>query len=338
MADLTNRRIALAKRRLTNILTKHSVATMRTLEQKISDAGPTNQRIDPHLLTKAHLELEREGKLVRLQRAKSHWFHLAETNENAVRQRLQVLEPIHDATLEGNFVRRLGQALEIPVFKALQGQTKLHFLGAFTDLSDHDDSSLYRKEEHPEYVNGLSMPQKKKLDFLIFRGEVVAGIEVKNTRPWVYPDSEEVVELIAKCCAINAVPILIARRIHYATFSVLSNCGVILHQTYNQRYPKADEQLAALARDKNLLGYHDIRLGNDPDVRLIKFIHTNLPGLLDRFRESFENFMDLLRAYAQREMGYREFAGRSKRRLRGEPEDLPPFEAPDEGEGGDDWI
>jgi hypothetical protein len=214
----------------------------------------------------------------------------------------------------------------------------MHFLGAFTDLHDHDDSSPYRKEEHPEYVSGLAMPQKKKLDFILFRDQVVAGIEVKNTRPWVYPDSTDVVDLLRKCCTINAVPILIARRIHYATFSVLSNCGLILHQTYNQRYPQADEQLAIQARDKNLLGYHDIRLGNEPDPRLIKFIHTNLPGLLHRFSESFQRFKDLLCAYAQGEMGYKEFAGRSKRRLRGEPEDLPTFQPPDDWEIPDDWI
>jgi hypothetical protein len=311
---------------------------MRTLEQKISDAGPTNQRIDPHLLTKSHQQLENEGKLTRLERASIPWFHLDQTHANDVAQRLQTLEPIHDATLEGQFVLRLGQALEIAVFKALQNQTGMHFLGAFTDLHDHDDSSPYRKEEHPEYVSGLAMPQKKKLDFILFRDQVVAGIEVKNTRPWVYPDSTDVVDLLRKCCTINAVPILIARRIHYATFSVLSNCGLILHQTYNQRYPQADEQLAIQARDKNLLGYHDIRLGNEPDPRLIKFIHTNLPGLLHRFSESFQRFKDLLCAYAQGEMGYKEFAGRSKRRLRGEPEDLPTFQPPDDWEIPDDWI
>ena len=37
---------------------------------------------------------------------------------------------------------------------------------------------------------------------------------------------------------------------------------------------------ALSARDKNLLAYFDIRLGNQPDGRLTKFIGTNLPMVL----------------------------------------------------------
>ncbi len=174
------------------------------------------------------------------------------------------------------------------------------------------------------------MPSKTKLDFMVIGGGgVIGGIEVKNTRPWVYPDSDDVIDFLRKCCAVDVVPILIARRIHYSTFSVLSPCGVIVHQTFNQRYPRADEHLAQLARDKDLLGYHDIRVGNEPDARLVKFVHNNLPGLLQEFRERFDRFKDLLCAYGRGHMGYEEFARRSRRRLRGEPEDFPEPEPPD---------
>jgi hypothetical protein len=239
--------------------------------------------------------------------------------------------------MSGAFVKRLGQALEIAVFKALQRQTTMHFFGAFSDLNQQDDSSLYSHQEPPAIVSGHRMPGK--LDFIVLQGEVIGGIEVKNTRPWIYPDSsEDVVALLKKCCAVNAVPILIARRIHYSTFSVLSHCGVIIHQTFNQRYPQADERLAAQARDKNLLGYHDIRIGNEPELRLTKFIHTNLPVLLPSFRDRFDRFKDLLCAYATSEMRYAEFAARSKRRLRGEPEDGFPVEPPYDESPPDDWI
>jgi hypothetical protein len=330
-------RIALGKQRVKNILLKHLVATMRTLEQKISDAGPSNQRINPHLLTRALLELEQEKKLVRLQRAGVPWFHLAQTNPQDVDSRLQVLEPIHAATVNGEFVKRLGQSLEIAVFKALRAQTSLAFFGGFRDLEEHDDDSLYSHDEPPKTVSGHTMPGK--LDFMVLEGGAIGAIEIKNTRPWIYPDtSDDVLELLRKCCATDLVPVLIARRIHYSTFSVLSHCGVILHQTYNQLYPRSDAALAMQAREKNLLGYHDIRLGNEPDARPIKFIQTNLPALLQSFRERFERFKDLLCAYAQGEIRYKEFAGRSKRRLRGEPEDLPEFEPPDEWEIPDDYM
>lgn len=332
MADLNHAaRLELGKRRITNILRKHVVATLRTLEQKISDAGPTNQRIDPHLLTTALKQLE-PRTVVRLERERGPWFHLAQTSLKEVEARLETLEPIHLATTAGTFVKRLGQTLEIAVFNALQHQTTMPFLGAFSDLDKHDDSSLYSHQEPPGIVSGHPMPGR--LDFMVLQREVIGGIEVKNKRSWVYPDSsDDVVALLRKCCSLDAVPTLIARRIHYSTFSLLSHCGVIIHQTYNQRYPEADQNLAAQARHKDLLGYHDIRVGNEPDARLIKFIHTNLPTLLPVFRDRFDHFKDLLSAYAIREMPYAEFAARSKRRLRGEPEDGYPPEPP-----YDEWI
>jgi hypothetical protein len=52
----------LALIRLRNILGRHTVATMRILEQKISDSGPFNQRMDPHILTDARKALFQKGE------------------------------------------------------------------------------------------------------------------------------------------------------------------------------------------------------------------------------------------------------------------------------------
>ena len=151
------------------------------------------------------------------------------------------------------------------------------FLGHFRDLDAHDDSTLYSKEEPPSALSGISIGAKK-LDFLVLDPSTgPAGIEVKNVREWIYPNRPEIRDLLFKCCTIDAVPVLIARRIPYVTFSVLSRCGCVVHQTYNQRYPNADTALAMRARHKDLLGYHDIRVGNDPDSRLLTFIIQNLP-------------------------------------------------------------
>src|SRR5207249_4542573 len=99
------------------------------------------------------------------------------------------------------------------------------------------------------------------------------GVEAKNIRDWIYPDSAPIRELIFKCCHLNAVPVMIARRIAYVTFSILHLCGLIVHQNYNQLFPNADALLAEKARHRNLLGYHDIRVGNEPDKRLSVFLH-----------------------------------------------------------------
>lgn len=126
----------------------------------------------------------------------------------------------------------------------------------------------------------------------------------KNIREWLYPDREEIRELLFKCCSLDVVPVLVARRIHYSTFSVLNYCGVILHQTYNQLYPYSAKVLADQVKDKNMLGYHDVRVGNEPDVRLVRFIHKNLPQVLPPARKKFDVFKDLLWAYANGEHPY----------------------------------
>jgi hypothetical protein len=126
-----------------------------------------------------------------------------------------------------------------------------------------------------------------------------------------------------KCLALDAVPVLIARRIHFSTFAVLSKVGFIFHQTYNQLFPTAFPETAANAKQKDTLGYHDIRVGNAPDPRLLKFITTNLLNVAATARANFEAHKDLLEPYALRQMDYDEFAGRVLRRWRGENEDGP---------------
>ena len=96
---------------------------------------------------------------------------------------------------------------------------------------------------------------------------------------------------------------LIARRIPFVTFKVLSTCGVVFHQNHNQLLPEVDRELAEKAKDKLLLGYHDIRVGNHPDNPLIKFIATNLPQILPHARDRFDEYKDLLPVPKQRNSG-----------------------------------
>jgi hypothetical protein len=167
-----------------------------------------------------------------------------------------------------------------------------------------------------------SLPGKKRVDFVVlYARSRWAVIEVKNTREWLYPGRDEVRSLLLKALTVDAVPVLLARRIPFVTFRVLSPCGLVIHQTYNQRYPASEGTLAAKARDKKLLGYHDIILGNDPDIRRLTFIHNNLPGVLPAARDRFEVFRDLLTPYANNEMSYAAFAARVRRRQKGTNED-----------------
>ena len=313
----------LARRRIVNILRNHGIAVMRTLEQKISDAGPGDQRIDPHVLSRARDELLRSGRIAELKHRDISWYYLPETDTQRREARFREQEPIHTALSDDkDLSTRMGQALEIPVFHLLNDQS-LDFFGRFRDLDQHGDDEAYSKVEPPSDANGREIPGGKKLDFLIAAGgeSGLAGIEVKNVRPWIYPDSQHMRDLLLKCCHLDAVPVLIGRRIQQSTFTVLNPCGLIIHQTYNQRFPESEAELAQMAKARTLLGYHDIRLGNAPDRRLRHFMHENLPKLLPGSRQQFEKFKDLLWAYVDEGMSYHEFAGRVARRKRGLPED-----------------
>src|SRR5712691_11343697 len=191
--------------RIQRILTTYTVACTRTLEQKISDAGPNNQRVDPVYLTQARSELELEGIVEATQRAKVHWYYLAETPKILLEKRLTELIPIHAAFNKGRLPYRIGQTLEIAVYKSLCRQDSYKLFGGFTDLDSHDDSTEYKKVEPPLLVSGKRI--QGALDFILAIDTVrCIGVEVKNTRPWIYPQDKIVKELLQKCCTLDLVP------------------------------------------------------------------------------------------------------------------------------------
>jgi hypothetical protein len=314
----------LGRRRLVNVLRQHGIATWRTLEQKISDAGPGGMRIDPHILTPARRGLERDGIIIRPPAAVGIWFAMHDTPAATVTARLAAQLPVYRSLQRDRFKIRLGQTLEIAIYRALLAQSALpDFLGSFLDLAEHDDRTPYAKEEPPRRLGARSIGGDRGLDFLVRHPTAGwAGIEAKNIREWMYPDRSEIIELLSKSVALDVVPVLIARRIHFSTFAVFYPCGVILHQTYNQLFPEADTALANnRAKHRENLGFHDIRSGNAPDARLTDFIARNLPAALPAARERFDEYKDLLDEFANGPMDYPEFAARVRRRSEGRNED-----------------
>ena len=120
-------------------------------------------------------------------------------------------------------------------------------------------------------ISGRQARKGGVVDFVVTTSSGLAAIEAKNVRQWIYPKRSEIKGLLQKALDLDAVPVLIARRIPFVTVHVLHPCGVLVHQMYNQLYPTADAELADLAKDKHLLGYHDIRVGNHADARLNRF-------------------------------------------------------------------
>jgi hypothetical protein len=196
------------------------------------------------------------------------------------------------------------------------------FFGRFKNLEDHGDDQLYQKEEPPQHIGSNELEGDDRLDFLVQApSRTWLGIECKNIREWLYPDRDEIKEVIDKCLRLDCVPVIIGRRIPYVTFRLLKPCGVIFHQTYNQLYPESAKAIADRARHKDDLGYHDIRIGNTPDARLLKFITLNLFLVAEGSFSSFHQYGDLLSDFVYDQISYREFAARVRRRQNGTNED-----------------
>lgn len=115
----------------------------RTLEQKIADAGPFNQRIDPHILTLARKELEAQQTILRLSEGGIDWYYLKNTEIDTVKSRLLEQRAVHEATMEKDFTHKLGQSAETAVYRCLLEQSEFQFFGSYTDLDEHDDKTLY---------------------------------------------------------------------------------------------------------------------------------------------------------------------------------------------------
>lgn len=115
-------RIRIAMARLPNVLERETVAHQKTLEQKISDQGPSPLRVDPHLLGLAIRELANERGILRPYThnatGTAPWYANARANPEIVQKKLNELAPLYAKVSIGNFSNLVGDALEVIVFKA----------------------------------------------------------------------------------------------------------------------------------------------------------------------------------------------------------------------------
>ena len=115
----------------------------------------------------------------------------------------------------------------------------------------------------------------------------------------------------------KCVPVLIARRLPFLTIRLLQMSGCLIHENYNQLYPKQDVELATEVRKKNKLGYHDVRTGNEPDKRMLRFVVNLLPDLIRGAHPKFQEFRDVYRAYGNGDLKYPQWLREPKVRTKG---------------------
>lgn len=298
-------RITLAKKRIASILDRETAAHQKTLEQKISEQGPTNQRVDPHLVGLALMDLHELRRL----RVNHHtatrnaaWYSNLLTPDADVQQRLAELAPLYASVSGSGFGNLTGDALEIVVFKCLAtifaAKPRFAYQGYFHLDQPKDAQNRYRKTQPPKTIGSLSTT--KEADFLQFGHD--AGplcIECKNYREWIYPHHGIIQDLIVKADDLGAIPVLIARRIHYTTkTNLLEPAGIIAHESYFQYYPSDRMDLAEKVRNKRSLGFTDVTATEEPHPRTVKFFDTILPKLIPQMAPRWQTCRTALREYA----------------------------------------
>jgi hypothetical protein len=102
-------RDAIAEKRLLVNLRAHGIATARTVEQKISDAGPSPQRVDPHILTAVRNRLVGEGKIKSYQVDGTTWYYLPDILQSRLDERFQAQLPVYRNINSGNLPMRVAK-------------------------------------------------------------------------------------------------------------------------------------------------------------------------------------------------------------------------------------
>lgn len=308
-------RLQIGMNRLLSVLDREEVSSIRTLEMKISDAGPREQRVEPHILGLAGVELVERGR-VRTHHhhltAKLNWYAPSRFSEEQIAEKLAELAYVYSRTVDSGFTVALGDPLEVSVFKALRrlrkSDRRITFHGSL-DLVERKSNGRFKKIEPPINYNDAVLEGPP--DFILFSPEIGEHlmIECKNHREWIYPTSDVMKTLVRKAISADMTPVLIARRLPYITKTGLcAPAGILAHETYHQLYPdtEAGRELAALAAKKRGLGYFDLRATEETLPRTTKFFETDLPQIAKRAARRFQENKEALCAWARNEITWRQ--------------------------------
>lgn len=298
-------RIALGKARIQSILDREIVATEKTLEQKIAEHGPVDQRVDPHLITLAITDLLALRRLVINQHAltgTTPWYSNPGRAWTEVSEKLEKLAPLYH-TVSRTLSNVIGDALEIATFRALEttrdAHPRYHFDGHFYLDRPKNAHGRYHQRKAPKEMGARSTVYQP--DFLQYGHDAgTICVECKNMREWLYPRRDQIKIHILRCSDLDVIPLFVARRIHYSTLTnFFEPAGIIAHESYFQYFPSDQIEVATRAKHKRSLGFSDIIATEAPDQRTIRFFRDELPGLVGPMARKWRQHKAALTEYAK---------------------------------------
>jgi hypothetical protein len=297
-------RIAVAKARILSVLDRETVAHEKTLEQKIADQGPINKRVDPHLISLAIKDMSALNRIAVHHFAdtgETPWYANIGTSAHLVNTRLAVLAPLYHSV--SNILSNvIGDALEIATFQALkaarQASPRYHFDGFFYLDRPKNQYGRFEQRKAPMELQGRKT--SKQPDFLQHGHDAgTLCIECKNLREWLYPQKPLIKHHILRCHELDAIPVLVVRRIHYSTITnFLMPAGIIAHESLFQYFPSDQVASVEAAKHKRSLGFTDLLAAEEAHIRTIRFFTENLPRIVAPMAEKWRNNRQALVDYA----------------------------------------
>src|SRR5262249_29689284 len=116
------------------------------------------------------------------------------------------------------------------------------------------------------------------------------GVEVKNTRSWIYPSDEELWETLRKCVLEEAQPFLVALKVDWLTFRLFSEIGAMGFEYHRQVFAERAARYLVEVQHTDLLGFKDVMATPiAPHPPLARFLDTtlrkNVPTFSRRWNE-----------------------------------------------------
>lgn len=281
-----------AAKRLHSLLNKHHVLSTREMEARLSDFG-TNllPPVDPHHLTTARTKLK-------LQVVSTHpipLYALHNVSKSSINSYIARKELLNEAFVN-HFTKEefCGDIAEIIVFnsmcQALNLSIEPHTLGNVSQIGNYTTNKpldTYARLPFTDHVGNLKV--------------AVLGIEIKNIREWIYPQSVEIWKALKSCIDLDCFPIIISRAFHYTAFAFFRDVGLFGHKTRHQYFSTKLWKHPLYSAVKKELCFRDMVLWKEdkPDPIVTRFFSEILPQNISRITQVYQFHKQLIAKYAQ---------------------------------------
>lgn len=281
---------ARAKDRIREVLDEQHAVVLLELEARISEAGFSDSgiNIDPHHITTALRELVASGDVIRTSET---------TRGGQAIETIQPADPRRRATAITAAARR--KRLLYARYRGWALGTKRHPHGLVGPAGEEAVRTAIllsggMQPVHPDAgpVNQLlNVTLAGPLDSAGYTVPIVNGVpgppvtvlvEVKNIRGWMYPQSEEIYQLLHKGYLLQQanptqpiLPVFICRKAHPTTFWMAHQLGFMVIDMGVQF--TGDVEQSAVDEVRVELYFHDLRAGNGPSLRVRDRFRNTVP-------------------------------------------------------------